>query len=673
MRKKINTIISFLLILTFVITGCGQNAGDAEKVNADIADSPQESANSQAPELEEDANLSKAQWAWMISEQFGYSEGEEEHEAFYSDVEPSDNYYNEIQLCKAFEVFTEEGTFEPDTLVSWNYALESAVRAIGIEKLKVSESGLVSYYMQNIADIASDDMDSAITVADATVILDYAYDYNAAVEIPQEYSVQYNESVYEVSVADVMIKGDGETAVINTNGTYNVGDTLCAVEEDGGAAFAIKLTEINGTEVKYVPAGFTNVYKEFRVSGTYAPADIDVEGAPDITVSLISDTSNPWEACSLRTNPSGRWDVQKAGLKASKSGIAYDYNDGGLSFHAALSNFKTTVDIDFPKKVETQVSFDTSVDVNYRNDEYKAKTIPLGDAKIGVCPGVYVKLSLYINIGVSGEVTLDYSSKVITDVGYKKNAGLRSSVNSKGAQCTFEAQCTVTAEPTAKVDLRLGSKTWESFSESAVNAKMSTGLIAVAETKADLLGKEQLVCVDILAFVPLKWAINEDGCLMTGISSKLKASGDVWNSENSPCRWHFHWENGSLVEACTRDKDKVETPPVDEDGKPYDEYKLFDFEEIDFGVITVASQTIYLKNGESMKIGITSVPDGYSADKLVYSPDNASVCSVSGGRVTALSSGASTVKISTDDGKYSVFITVVVEAEYNDTSGFRPL
>lgn len=673
MKKKFNMVLSLLLILTFVLTGCGQNAGNAEKANADIADSPQESANSQAPELEEDAKLSKAQWAWMISKQFGYSEGEEEHEAYYSDVLPSDDYYNEIQLCKAFAVFADEGTFAPDTLVSWNYALESAVRAIGIEKLQVSEGELVNYYTQNIADVSEKNMDDAITVADAALILDYAYEYNAEVEIPQEYSVQYNESVYEVSVADVTIKGDGETAVINTNETYNVGDTLCAVEEDGGAAFAITITEINGTEIKYIPTGFTNVYKEFRISGTYAPTDIDVESAPDITVSLISDTSNPWEVCSLRTSSPRKKGAQTVGLKASKNGIAYDYSDSGLSFYAALSNFKTTVDIDFPKKVETQISFDTSVDVNYQNDEYKAKTIPLGDAKIGVCPGVFVKLSLYINIGVSGEVTLDYSSKVITDVGYKKNAGLRSSVNSKGAQCTFEAQCTVTAEPTAKVDLRLGSKTWESFSESAVNAKMSTGLIAVAETKADLLGKEQLVCADILAYVPLKWAINEDGCLMTGISSKLKASGDVWNSENSPCRWHFHWENGARVEECTRDKDKVETPPVDEEGKPYDEYKLFDFEEIDFGVITVASQTIYLKNGESMKIGITSVPDGYSADKLVFSPDNPSVCSVSGGKVTALSSGASTVKISTDDGKYSVFITVIVEAEYNDTSGFQPL
>lgn len=672
MKKQFNKIISLLLILTLVLAGCGQNAGNAENANVDIADSPQESANSQAPKLEEDANLSKAQWAWMIREQFGYSEGGEEHEQFYTDVSPSDDYYNEIQLCKAFEVFTEEGAFEPDTLVSWKYALESAVRAIGIEKLQVSEGELVNYYTQNIADVSGNNLDDAITVADAALILNYAYDYNAQVEIPQEYSVQYNESVYEVSVADVTIKGDGETAVINNNETYNIGDILCAVEEDGGAAFAITITEINGTEVKYIPTGFSDVYKEFRVSGTYTPTNIEVEGAEDITVSLISDTANPWEVCSLRTNLPASKMVENVGLNVTDNGIAYEYNEDNLSFKAELSNLRTTVDIDIPKKAEAQVTFDTSVDVNYKWDEYKSQTIPLGEAKFGVCWGVYIKLSLYMNVGVNGEVTLDYDSTVVTDVGYKKGAGFRSSVSNKNSQCHFEAQCTVTAEPTAKLDLRLGSMNWESFSESAVNAKVSTGLVAVAETKADLLEKEQLVCTDILAYVPLRWAINEDGCLLTNLNSDLKASDVVWDSENSPCRWHFHWENDVLVEECTRG-DKVETPPVDEEGEPYDEYKLFDFEEIDFGVITVASQTIYLKNGESMKIGIMSVPDGYSADSLEYSPDNPSVCSVSGGKVTALSSGASTVKISTNDGKYSVFITVVVEAEYNDTSGFQPL
>ena len=112
------------------------------------------------------------------------------------------------------------------------------------------------------------------------------------------------------------------------------------------------------------------------------------------------------------------------------------------------------------------------------------------------------------------------------------------------------------------------------------------------------------------------------------ISSKRRESCGI--QKNSPVNQRFHWEDGQLVETCTRDKEKVETKPVDEDGNPYEEYKIFDFQEIVFGFIKVASQTVYLSEGESMVIGILSIPDGYSAGELLYQSDNSSVCSVSG-------------------------------------------
>lgn len=665
MKKQFNKIISLLLILTLVLAGCGQNAGNAENANVDIADSPQESANSQAPKLEEDANLSKAQWAWMIREQFGYSEGGEEHEQFYTDVSPSDDYYNEIQLCKAFEVFTEEGAFEPDTLVSWKYALESAVRAIGIEKLQVSEGELVSYYTQNIADIASDDMESAITVADAAIILEYAYCHNADVRLLQEYSYKYNESVYEVSPTAVTLKGDGETAVINDGGSYKEGDVIYVVP-DNGSAYAIKVTGVQGAEVTYIQSGLEDVYEELRITGTYEPTYINVEGAENVQASVIS--SRPDHLVIAGESDSLDKGYEQVGVSSTGNGVVFTYSENGIDFKAELSNISVNPDIDYGifkglAKAEATVSFDDSITVNY-NEEYHSETIKLGSAVIGLLPCVDVEITAIANIGLNGEITISYNSSFIANVNYRKNGGFASSVECRNAVFEGHAQCTLTIEPAIKVDLR-------ALGGSLANAKVTSGIVAIATLDVDSLSDEP-DCMDIYIYIPLRWAINEDGCLLTSICKDLKASATVWDSDSSPFKWNYHWEDLVLVEACTRGN-KVETPPVDEEGEPYDEYKLFDFEEIDFGVITVASQTIYLKNGESMKIGIMSVPDGYSADSLEYSPDNPSVCSVSGGKVTALSSGASTVKISTNDGKYSVFITVVVEAEYNDTSGFQPL
>ena len=675
MRKKLISIISLLLILPLVLTGCGQSIQDADKANVDLqdnemaeADSLSESAASSKPELDENANLNKAQWAWMISEQFGYSEGEEELAAFYSDVSASDDYYTEIQLCKAFEVFTEENTFAPDTLVSWNYALESAVRAIGTEKLQVEEGELVSFYTQNIADVAADDMDSIITVADAAIILDYAYHYNAEVKLPQTYSHKYNESVYEVSPSAVTLKGDGETAVINNGEHYKEGDVIYVVA-DSGAAYAIKVTGVQGTEVTYAQAGLEDVYEELRITGTYEPAAITVEGTEDVEVALISDRPDHL----VITNKTTDFDKgnEQVGISATKNGVVYTYNKDGIDFKAELSGMKANVDVDYGifkglKKAGITVSFDDSVIVNYTM-EHQSKTIKLGTATVNLgIPGIDVKVTAVANIGLDGEVTLSYSSSVVADINYRKGSGFSKSVECGNADCDVKAQCTLTAEPTVKVDFLI-------LGLSIANAKVTTGVVAVATVDMDLLGNAP-DCIDVLIYVPLRWGINEDGCLITNINKKMKISKTVWDSksENGP-RWHYHWENGTLVEKCTRDKNKVETPPVDEEEQPYDDYNLFNFEEIDFGVITVVAQTIYLKKGESMKIGITSVPDGYSADNLVYTPDNTSVCSVSGGKVTALSSGASTIKISTNDGKYSVFITVIVEAEYNDVSDFKSL
>ena len=74
-----------------------------------------------------------------------------------------------------------------------------------------------------------------------------------------------------------------------------------------------------------------------------------------------------------------------------------------------------------------------------------------------------------------------------------------------------------------------------------------------------------------------------------------------------------------------------------------------------------------------MSIGFLALPDGYGAADLVYQPENASVCSAGGGSVTAIGSGSTTLFISTADKKYSIYVTVIVESEYNDTSGFQSL
>lgn len=110
-------------------------------------------------------------------------------------------------------------------------------------------------------------------------------------------------------------------------------------------------------------------------------------------------------------------------------------------------------------------------------------------------------------------------------VGWKDGCGLQNKFDSQ-AKADFEADATLTAEATALMDVRLGFK---SVSCSLVNAQFTSGAVAVGKTETDLLG-DQPTCVDLRLYVPLRWGVNQEGCLLTDISGKLKAkrSGSVY-------------------------------------------------------------------------------------------------------------------------------------------------
>ena len=72
-----------------------------------------------------------------------------------------------------------------------------------------------------------------------------------------------------------------------------------------------------------------------------------------------------------------------------------------------------------------------------------------------------------------------------------------------------------------------------------------------------------------------------------------------------------------------------------------------------------------------MQIGFLSLPDGYTPADLVYTPEDSTVCSAGGGSVTATGSGSTTLEIATPDKMFSVYVTVLVDEEYHDVSGFR--
>lgn len=668
MRKRIVFLLSVILLLATILCGCQKSSETTEM----------------------GGSLTKREWAGLLGDKFGYNTYENTQD-FYSDVSSDSAYYNEIQACAEWAILPEKGTFQPDDQATWRYAIETSVRAIGIEKLnncdvgmEITEDNLIDFFVNKIANVDTAVLDTSLTMDDSVLILSYAYNYAVDLILPQKFDYTYNEGVKEAEADSVTLKGDGVTAIVRDSTSYQAGDMIYIKPSEESPAYAVRVNAVSGNEITYEQVGMEDIYQEVQVSGTYEATVFNIEPAEGVTISMGAVSDKPLLAYAdnnlclpseikaehpvyAKNNDS----VVLTGIKKEGNNVKLNANLGdGVTLNVAISNITVSPDVDFGilkglKKANVTMSFDDSVKAEYQA-EHMSKQVPLGTIEMGIGPTpLTAKISLVANLGFDGKVTLTYSSKMSLMVNYEKGKGLGKSVSNNNPKCDFHADATVTVEPCLKAELCF-------LGRGITNAKVISGVVAIANVDFDLLGNDPN-CIDVYMYVPLRWAINEDGCIMADISNKLKASGVVWDSENSPINQRYHWEDGQLVESCTRGKDKVETEPVDEEGKPYDEYKIFDFEEIVFGFIKVASQTLYLSEGESMAIGILTVPDGYSTGELLYQSENASICSVSGGTVKAISPGSTILKVSTPDGKFSVYVGVIVEMEYNDTSGFQSL
>lgn len=661
MRKKIMFFISFLLLLTVVLCGC-QKQTDMQ---------------------EDDRVLTKSEWAGLLGDRFGYDAYENTGD-FYADVHSDDSCYNQIQACAEWGILQETGSFHPDDQVTWLYAIETSVRAIGIEKLnhsnagiEVTENNLVDFFTSRIVSVDTEALDTQLTGTDAALILAYAYQYAANLTLVEKMEYTYNENVTEAEAGSIRLKGDGMTAESVGGVSYKTGDVIYVKSSEENAAYAMRVNAVSGNEITYVQADLEDVYEELQITGTYEGTVIGIEPANDITVSMVQPQSeqNFLYASYILGQDEQIYDNEEGviltGLKIDGNNIKFDANlKDGASLNVSISDITVTSDVDFGifkglKKADITLSFNDSVVANSGAGHVSGQ-VPLGtlEVALGATP-LTAKFFLVANIGFDGKAALTYTSRVVAMVNYQKGNGLSKSVSNENPNCDFHADATVTVEPCIKVELRC-------LGRGLANVKVTSGVVAIATADVDLLGNEPS-CIDVYMYVPLRWAVNEDGCLMTMISNKLKASAVVWDSGNSPVNVRLHWEDLVLVEACTRGKEKVETECVDAEGQPYDEYKIFDFEELEFGFIKVASQSVHLAKGESVTIGILSVPEGYRIGDLVYQPEDSSVCSADQGQVTAVGSGSTVLRISTPDGKYSVFLTVTVAEEYNDTSGFQSL
>lgn len=676
---KFKGLLCMLLFLVITaLTGCGRedSAGTAGKSTA--------------------GRLSRAEYIGMLGDSFGYDTYLSETDIF-SDVSSENEFYPQIQAAAEWQIIDGDEAFEPDREVSLNFALESAVRAIGTDDIEASGVAidldrLVDFYVSNIAQIDISDGDASIDAATARQIIDYARNFDLNLVIPQTTEMELAEGV-KTAGAGIRLNADGATGVFFADEGYSVGDIIYFDATDTSLARAIKITGLEGDTFTFEEAPVEETYAYLNIQGTFEGRVVEAVSASDGTyVGLgqeIYDEMKSYDlssvnaahtivntANSAKVDKGGdhvvftaNFDVQKSAGRPDLSGSAASNGQLVVGIRNIKVNLKyehAWFNIFSPKKVSLALQFDTEVSSEIHGSV--AASIPLGEVYIHVWGPFNIKLMLTAHLGADGNVSISYTTENALTVEWKNSTGLGRKLDSS-AKADFEADATLTAEATLLADLRIGGK---KVFYSLTNAQITSGAVAVAKTDADLLG-EQPTCVDLQLYVPLKWGVNQKGCLITDINKSWKYSAVIWDSANSPIKLHMHLEDWirTAGDICTR-TEAVEQELTTPEGEPLEEIDPFDFEPIEFDFIELVSYAMYLGEGESMNIGFDNIPEGYTQADLKYEILDPAVCSVSGGTVKGNAAGSTIIKISTEDGMFTVSLAVTVNEDYS-IEGFQTL
>lgn len=690
----------FILLFAAALTGCGKD------------DNVTTSGKST------DGGLSRAEYIGMLGESFGYDTYVSETDIF-SDVASTNEYYPEIQAAAEWQIIDSGERFEPDKAASISFALESAVRAIGTDDIAASGAvidvnSLADFYVSNIAQIDLSNAEASITADIASQIIDYAKSYDNNLVLPQITELEFVEGVKTAGMG-IRLNADGATGVLSADEGYSVGDIVYLDATDTSLARAIKITGIEGETFTFEEAAIEETYAYLNIQGSFQGKVIEAVSASDGTAVGLGqeiydemkaynmsvrdqDYTLTYLANSAKVDSGGdhivftaNFDVQKSATLENRYKQNYSNLQEGVSrpdfnndvntkasangqLVVGIKNIRADVKYESaawykaldPKAVELKLHFDTEVSSEIHGSV--AASIPLGEAYIQVWGPLNIKVMLTAHLGADGNVSISYTTENVMTVGWQKGAGLNRKFDSD-THVDFEADATLTAEATMLVDLRIGFK---KVSYSVTNAQVTSGAVAVAKVEADLLG-EQPTCVDLKLYVPLKWGVNQTGCIITDINSNWKYSGVIWDSDSSPVKLHMHLEDWKRTagDVCTR-KEVVEQELTTPEGEPLEEMNPFDFEPIEFDFIELVSYAMYLGEGESMSIGFDSIPKGYTQADLKYEVLDTSVCSVSNGTVKSNHAGSTIVKISTGDGRFTVTLAVTVNEDYS-IEGFQRL
>lgn len=289
-------------------------------------------------------------------------------------------------------------------------------------------------------------------------------------------------------------------------------------------------------------------------------------------------------------------------------------------------------------------------------------TVPLAALHIPLpnLPIVAIRLGLHVSIGCDGRMAMTLTQKhaigaeirnhgvrPIYQCEHTVEAGLRANGWLLGGIDT-----TLTAANMAVADIayETGAKTSLSatlHTYDAHGAHQQTQIAKISESAlAEVSGKEGiLLCTDADAFWVSRLHCNSSKTIAGRLGFEIKKDLTNDSAQNRISKLHGHFENGLLVPRCTRDRDRLLLETAD---------------AVDSRAIAPERYSYFMQKGQTLRIKLKSLPEGYTEADLSYSVQGRAVSIAKDHQVVAKEAGAAIVTIKSSDGRYQTHCNIIV-------------
>lgn len=629
--------------------------------------------------------MTKGQWAQKIAQEFQMDYCEVT-EPIYADVKNDNTYYDAVQNCAAWNIFDRTETFEPDSEATVNFAIVSAVRAIGEDKIANSSYNRTLQTEEDMIDFFNSvsGMDyisgGALYPEWADQIVEDMNTILSSLELKQHQDIGLTDQCIEIGDQDVIFSADGETGTMQNNSlSVEAGEILVInpseLYPEGKVA---KVTSVNGEKFTYTNPSGEEVLDHLELSGTYQPKVLGViPMSDDVQVETINGDSAVVQRCTPSSATAECLMYVPEKKKARRLGAEVTVNDlefslfnkegkkgsakGSASAKLGVRNIKATADISLKglsvQKAYAAVDSTLAADFNAEGS-YSPDTKPLGRVMMSIYGAVTLELQLNLTIGASGKLSVNWSLPTTIGVDYQKGSGTRFIKETKGSNLSAEAEAEAYIKPGLKGVFK------------ALNFSIaSCGVYSGLQVKLNAKGETQksYSCIDLKGYVPLSCFAGGEGKDTLLGKLGIEKSWTIWDEKSSKLKKEWHIENGKLVKECTHPEMETEAPVEQQEYRQIElpELELPSFDDFSSSYFGITSPYIVLKENTSDKLAF-EVPKDYKDSDLVCTSANTGVASITNdGMITANGAGVTQMKIATKDGKYQQYIVVSVTGDFS--------